>query len=141
METVVQYRHLLFSNIPAKIAMSTYFSPEEFACKCQRAECDAITQPSDTLLIKLNKIRESVGYALIVNSGIRCRWYNERVGGAGDSAHVTGEAADIRVHGSRERFEVVREAARVGITRIGIAKSFVHLDVSATADGEVLWLY
>lgn len=44
----------------------------------------------------LDPIRERFGQAIYVNSGYRCRALNVAVGGARNSAHTEGRAADIR---------------------------------------------
>lgn len=49
----------------------------------------------------LDPIREAWGKPIGVNSGYRCRRLNEAVGGATNSQHLKGEAADITT-GSKE---------------------------------------
>jgi len=120
--------------------VSTYFTDAEFKCKCGRLACDAITAPSPALLLKLDVLRELLNRPVIVNSGIRCRYWNQHEGGTG-SQHIDAEAADLRVDGSRARFQMVEAAYKAGFRRIGIAKTFVHVDVGTDADQEVLWLY
>lgn len=48
------------------------------------------------LLVRVNLLREKVPYEFIVDSGYRSPEHNKAVGGAPDSAHVTGQAIDIR---------------------------------------------
>lgn len=90
---------------------------------------------------KLNLIREDVGRPVILNSASRCAKHNEAVGGSLNSAHLSGLAADIKVHGSKERWQVVRKAIAYGITRIGIADTFVHVDVDDSKTQNVIWTY
>ena len=53
----------------------------------------------------LNPLREAWGGPIIVSSGYRCPKLNEKVGGAKNSAHLTGYAADlIPGNGQRARF-------------------------------------
>jgi hypothetical protein len=54
-----------------------------------RALCAAVLEP----------LRQSIGQAIQVNSGYRSAKLNEHVGGARDSQHVKGEAADIESRG------------------------------------------
>jgi uncharacterized protein YcbK (DUF882 family) len=77
---------------------------------------------------------------VIVNSGIRCRYWNQHEGGTG-TQHIDAEAADLRVDGSRERYQMVEAAYKAGFRRIGVAKTFVHVDVGEDADKDVLWMY
>ena len=44
----------------------------------------------------LDPLREAWGHPIIVTSGFRCKLLNEMVGGAANSQHTTGMAADIR---------------------------------------------
>lgn len=44
----------------------------------------------------LDPLREAYGKPIIVTSGYRCKSLNTLVGGAKNSQHLTGEAADIR---------------------------------------------
>lgn len=43
----------------------------------------------------LDKIREKLGKPILVNSGFRCPMLNKAVGGAANSQHLKGLAADI----------------------------------------------
>ena len=44
----------------------------------------------------LDPLREAWGHPIIVTSGFRCKLLNDMVGGASNSQHTTGMAADIR---------------------------------------------
>lgn len=60
----------------------------------------------------LDPLREMYGKPIIVNSGYRCPQLNAAVGGAKNSQHMRGEAADITA-GSKEEnrklFELIRD--------------------------------
>lgn len=47
----------------------------------------------------LDPIREHVGLPVIITSGFRCPALNELVGGAENSLHLTGRAADFTIDG------------------------------------------
>ena len=51
------------------------------------------------LCIWLEVLRERVGHSIIINSGYRSPQLNRKVGGAANSNHLTGCAADIRTSG------------------------------------------
>lgn len=60
----------------------------------------------------LDPLREWYGRPIYVNSGYRCEELNKAVGGARNSFHLTGCAADIDVHSREENgklFEYIRE--------------------------------
>lgn len=76
-----------------------YFERSEFACKCGE-HCNGFPVEPDAKLLKvLDQIREHFGKPVIVNSGIRCKAHNTAVGGASNSQHLYGTAADIAVEG------------------------------------------
>lgn len=94
-----------------------------------------------SIVSKLDKIREMIGFPMIVNSGYRTEEHNARVGGVDSSAHTGGWAVDIAVRDSRHRFLLHRTALAMGINRIGIAKTFLHFDCDPSKPVEVAWLY
>lgn len=78
--------------------VAKYFRRDEFACKC--GKCGGFpAEPSPALLRVLDQIREHFGSPCHVNSGVRCKDHNAAVGGANNSQHLYGTAADIRVDG------------------------------------------
>jgi len=118
-----------------------HFSPETdpklFACPC--GKCDA--KPTKRLLASLDSVRDVVGFPLGVSSGPRCKAYNKKIGGAKYSEHMDGDGADIPCTSSSNRIRIVDAALNVGINRIGIAKTYIHLGVSETNDQMVMWVY
>jgi len=75
------------------IKLSKHFTRHEFSCKCG---CGFDTV--DAYLIQiLESIREYFDKPIIITSGCRCPEYNERVGGAHNSQHKLGRAADFIV--------------------------------------------
>ena len=89
----------------------------------------------------LDEIREEYGKPMVIKSGYRCKAHNEAVGGVPESAHVDGVAADIGCSFAADRFRLVQIALAHEVKRIGVAKTFVHLDTSHDLPQEVLWLY
>lgn len=60
----------------------------------------------------LDPAREAMNVPIIVNSGYRCHELNKAVGGASNSQHLKGEAADITVgskEGNKRLFEYIRD--------------------------------
>ena len=59
----------------------------------------------------LQPLRDIYGKAITVNSGFRSYAVNKAVGGARNSQHSKGEAADITVHtkeGNKELFDIIK---------------------------------
>ncbi|SHL00970.1 YcbK family protein [Desulforamulus aeronauticus] len=67
---------------------------------------------------------------MLVNSGYRCPAHNRAVGGAANSYHLMGMAADIHVPGLAV-VGLSRLAEQVGFNGIGTypKQSFLHVDV------------
>lgn len=105
--------------------MSKYFSPVEFR------RCDppcTIDQMDAEFLAILDRIREDAGIPLFLNCAYRSKAHDLSKGRSGNSAHTRGLAVDIRCTTSANRFRIVEAALANGITRIGIGKTFVHID-------------
>ena len=121
--------------------MSTFLSPhfrlEEFICKCG---CGQATV-SPELIQVLEAVRDYAGYAIKIESGFRCPSHNRAVGGTPQSAHLSGEAADIRIRSDHERFKFIEAATMAGVSRLGIGRTFLHVDVSKRLSQEVCWGY
>lgn len=73
--------------------LSPYFDRKEFACKCG---CGLATVDAELLNI-LMVVRKQFNSPVTITSGHRCKEHNRAVGGAKNSYHVQGRAADIKV--------------------------------------------
>lgn len=126
--------------------LSKFFSREECECKC----CGLMNIDPELLKV-MDDIRTMVGHGLIISSGSRCPTHNESEGGKKNSAHLTGLAVDIKVSGSIQRWELLDAifthnmmAERMGlhkVVRVGIAKTFIHIDLDVTKPQNVIWVY
>lgn len=99
------------------------------------------TQMNMTFINKLQKISDLLGYPLFISSGFRTQAHNKKVGGVFNSSHCRGLAADIKCKDNVKRLEIIDAALKSGIYRIGISKTFIHLDVDDTLPQGVMWLY
>jgi hypothetical protein len=94
---------------------------------------------------KLQKIEEITKLPIFdwINSGARSPRHNKRVGGVRSSAHQipTCKAADIKTRTTAIRNKIVRAAKEVGFKRIGVGKTFVHLDNDSSKPQYVAWGY
>jgi uncharacterized protein YcbK (DUF882 family) len=57
------------------------------------------------------------------------------------SSHTVGKAADIAYKNSRERYIIITALQEAGFNRLGIAKTFVHVDNDETKSADVIWTY
>lgn len=105
-----------------------YFRQSEFDSK-DRVGSGAQMKPR--VVFMLDALRGLIGRPCRVNSGYRTPEHNKAEGGAPSSGHLTGEAVDIGTRGwtERERCDLILYALKLGFTGIGIAKTFIHLDI------------
>ena len=113
-----------------------YFKAKEFECPC----CNKSAM-QDKFTEKLDHAREIAGVSFILNSAYRCSKHNKAVRGKPNSSHQKGLAVDIRAIGSRNRFKLLEGLIKAGFHRIGIAKTFIHVDDDPDKDPDVVWLY
>lgn len=115
-----------------------YFKDSEFACNCGKCG-KGIADMQPELLTKLTLARDLAGVPFSLNSAVRCAYWNKHERGEKDSAHLTGWAVDIRTPSSSSRMAIVRAALAVGFNRIGIYRTFVHVDCDPTKPKQVMW--
>lgn len=116
--------------------LSAHFTQREFDCGCG---CQ-IGSVDPRLVEGLELLRAVLGSKpLRITSGIRCVPHNKAVGGAPNSQHIFGRAADIVVEGVEPKL-VFTTAEELGVFGgLGLSHTFVHVDVRP---GErTLWAY
>ena len=119
--------------------LSKNFTSEEFACKCG---CGYDT-PNPELIRMLQAARDLYGKPMHITSGCRCVKHNRNVGGAANSAHISGMAADIATPTGAARYEIINALMASRINRIGInfKKNFVHADVDESKPHPTIFSY
>lgn len=120
-----------------RLKMTSYFSQEEFACKCG-CEADNI---SPELVVRLNAARHAANTPFTITSGLRCVTHNASSGGSPSSSHLNGTAVDIKCTSSKQRYTIIQALLDAGFNRIGIAKSFIHVDIDPSKPTGVVWTY
>lgn len=118
------------------MARKNYFTVEEEWCPC----CHSGGLLPD-FRDKLNKARELAGIPFALNSAFRCTEHNKDVGGSCTSSHLVGCAVDIKCTDSRSRWLIVQALIAAGFNRIGIAKTFIHVDDDMTKEPNLIWEY
>ena len=113
--------------------LSENFKVSEFKCN---DGSDKILIDSD-LIVTLQKIRDNFKKPININSGYRTPTYNAKIGGATNSYHTLGRAADIAVSGITPE-AVAKYCERIGVKGIGCGANYVHVDTRST---KYYWRY
>jgi len=118
-----------------------HFSNEEIMCRCG---CGQI-QADPYFLRLLNQLRDKLNRPLMVNSFYRCPQHDASIRGHGN--HTTGKAVDLVCATTRERGEIIKAWTQIVRAendrwidsghfpethvpyRIGIGKTFLHIDI------------
>ena len=105
------------------------FKPEEFEC----SHCNILKISSD-LMDFIQTARDDLG-PLSITSAYRCHDHNNSVSTTGPNGpHTTGLAVDLSVKDSQHRKKLITYFADK-VTGLGIAKSFIHIDLLTAEDG------
>src|SRR5699024_4585273 len=115
-------------------AITKNFNLEEFDSK------DGAKMPLEVkinvvkLACNLQRLRNYLGKPIIINSGYRSPNHNANTGGAKNSQHVLGKAADIRINGANpiEIYNAIEYLISKGEMMqggLGIYNTFVHYDI------------
>tara|TARA_R110000796_G_scaffold36454_1_gene92845 strand:- start:73 stop:396 length:324 start_codon:yes stop_codon:yes gene_type:complete len=91
-------------------------------------------------LAKLDEAREFAGIPFIINSAYRSPSHPESIKNPA-SSHIKGLAVDIKAKDSITRFKVLNALIAVGFNRIGIAGTFIHVDLDLDKSQNVIWTY
>lgn len=121
-----------------------YFNLSEFDCPSGDAPASEFMNLD--FVKKLNSARHAAGVPFHINSGVRSPQHNEEVGGKEKSSHLSTTeggacAADIEAKDSATRWLILKALIDQKFNRIGIAKSFIHVDDDKNKAGGVVWLY
>lgn len=93
-------------------------------------------------LARLELLRTLVGKPLRLTSAYRSPATEIAAGRSGRSAHTLGRAFDIACTSDSLRYLIVSAALSVGFNRIGIGRTFVHVDDETTSHNDCrIWTY
>ena len=113
--------------------LSPHFRESEFRCRC----CGNLPPGGvpQSLLDVLEDVRTHFDSPTVINSGYRCQHHNANVGGAPNSQHITGRAADIAVRDvpASEVYAYLDPKHTGGLGRYN---TFTHVD---TRDQRTRW--
>lgn len=117
--------------------LSTNFSLDEFASADGTAPSGEVLKNLTELAKNLEVLRKHIGQPIRITSGFRSKEHNKKIGGALNSYHVLGMAADIQV--AKMTPEQVAKAVELLISEgkmkqggVGIYKTWLHYDHRGT---------
>ena len=110
-----------------------YFTLSDFNCQeTGENEMDV------NFIHALDQLRAACGFPFIITSGYRSKDHSIEKAKKIAGTHAHGIAADIKVSGGAQRLAIVKHASALGMS-VGVAKSFVHVDVRKTEP--MCWCY
>lgn len=111
-----------------------YFTVSEFDCK-ETGE----NKMRKEFLHKLDELRHYCGFPFVITSGYRSVNHSAEIKKPKGGTHTQGIAADIYINNGVDRINIVSKALELGFTGIGVAKTFVHVDIRDSTP--VMWTY
>lgn len=118
--------------------MSKHFKEIEFQ-RCVPPCSERDMNPA--FLSRLDEVRETAGIPLVLSCAYRSADWDKSKGRSGNSAHTRGLAVDIVCRSSATRYKIVTACIKCGINRIGIGKTFVHIDTDTSLPQGVMFDY
>ena len=108
------------------IYISKHFRSSEFACP----DCGKDRPIDSKLIYLLQSLRDKLNKPIYISrgGGIRCKKYNKQIGGYVDSPHLYGKATDCKAK-NISLIDFAREARGIGFPRVGLYRTFIHLDI------------
>ena len=111
-----------------------YFKLSDFDC-----QETGKNEMNEDFLIKLDDLRHECGFPFIITSGYRDPSHSIEARKAKAGTHARGIASDIRINNGNEAYQIIKHAQSMGFNGIGVAKSFIHVDIRQGMP--VIWCY
>lgn len=114
--------------------LTSNFEIEEFASPDVDYFPISVINNLAELAQNLEIIRSRLGEPIYISSGWRTVEHNRRVGGAKDSQHLLGKAADIwsEIYSPKEIHYMIEQLINAGVMQeggVGLYNTFVHYDI------------
>jgi len=94
----------------------------------------------EEFLQRLDQARAFADIPFIINSAYRSPNHPLSIKNP-SSSHIKGLAVDIKATDNATRFKIVEALISVGFTRIGIADTFIHVDLDFDKRQNIIWTY
>lgn len=98
---------------------------------------DTVLNNLQELANNLQVLRDDVKKPIKITSGYRDPSFNKKIGGATQSRHITGQAADLKIEGLTPKqiaaiIEKLIASGKMKEGGLGIYKTWIHYDVRGT---------
>ena len=98
---------------------------------------ETILRNIQELAKNLQVLRDEVKKPIKITSGFRDPSFNKKIGGASQSRHITGEAADLKIEGYTPKqvagiIEKLIASGKMKQGGLGIYSTWIHYDVRGT---------
>lgn len=117
---------------------SKFFSEGEFK-RCTPS-CSLQDMKQD-FMFRLDAARQMAGIPFVITSAYRPVSWELSKGRTGTSSHTKGLAIDIRCNTDYNRSKIIKALLDVGFTRIGVAKTYIHVDLDKEKNQNRIWVY
>lgn len=121
-----------------KFPQYDHFSQDDFNRCSPRCQ---ITDMNVDFMNLLEKARKIANIPFVLNSAYRSVEHEKRMYRSGYSSHCKGLAVDIRAQTGDEKYIIVNALLQVGFPRIGIHKSFIHVDLDKSKFHPCIFTY
>lgn len=117
--------------------LTNNFNLSEFN-KHNFALTETVLRNIQELAKNLQVLRDEVKKPIKITSGYRDPSFNKKIGGATQSRHLTGQAADLKIEGYTPKqvaaiIEKLIAAGKMKQGGLGIYSTWIHYDVRGTA--------
>ena len=94
----------------------------------------------EEFLQRLDQARAFADIPFIINSAYRSPNHPLSIKNP-SSSHIKGLAVDIKATDNATRFKIIDALLFVGFKRIGIADTFIHVDIDYGKRQDIIWTY
>lgn len=101
----------------------------------------SIDELNPKLVDRIILAQRMCGEQFTITSAYRSQGYERSKGRKGSSSHCKGLAVDVSAVNSHLRFKIVAGCILAGFPRLGIGKTFIHIDIDETKPHPIIFHY
>lgn len=101
----------------------------------------SVDELNSKLVDRIILAQRMCGEQFTITSAYRSQGYERSKGRKGSSSHCKGLAVDVSAVNSHLRFKIVAGCILAGFPRLGIGKTFIHIDIDETKPHPIIFHY